>query len=144
LDRQAGYLSCRLRVSIPKKPQYGGAESVRVRNPSILCGPSKPRLIDPLFLIYKATIDKIAVSPSAGGDAPGSLSGRLQADQYLCKHLPRIRGDFGGELNQPCLGSSCEFGREGEFRDPDLSDVGMLELPPVGSGHLLPSLVGTD
>jgi hypothetical protein len=36
------------------------------------------------------------------------------------------------------------LGREGECRDPNLSDVGMLELPPVGSGHLLPSLVGTD
>jgi hypothetical protein len=133
------FLPC-LRVSIPKKPQYGGAESVRVRNPSICVGPR----IDPLFLIYKATIDKITVSLRAGGDAPGSLSGRLQADQYLCKHLPRIYRDFGGELSQPCLGSSCEFGREGECRDPDLSDVGMLELPPVGSGHLLPSLVGTD
>jgi hypothetical protein len=90
-------------------------------------------------LIYKATIDKITVSPRAGGDAPGSLSGTLQADQYLCKHLPRICRDFRGELSQPCLGSSCEFGREGECRDPDLSDVGRLELPPVGSGHLLPS-----
>jgi hypothetical protein len=89
--------------------------------------------IDPLFLIYKATIDRITVSLRAGGDAPGSLSGRLQADQYLCKHLPRIYRDCGGELSQPCLGSSCEFEGEGECRDPDLSDVGMLELPPVGS-----------
>ena len=64
--------------------------------------------IDPLFLIYEATIDRITVSFRAGGDAPGSLSGRLQVDQYLCKHLPRICGDFGGELSQPCLGSSCE------------------------------------
>jgi hypothetical protein len=46
-------------------------------------------------------------------------------------------------LSQPYLGSSCEFGRERECRDPDLSDVGMLELPPVGSSHLLQSLVGT-
>jgi hypothetical protein len=28
-----------LRVSITKKPQYGGAESVRLRNPSICVGP---------------------------------------------------------------------------------------------------------
>jgi hypothetical protein len=87
-------------------------------------------------------IDKITVSPRAGGDAPASLSGRLQDDQYLCKHRPRTCRDFGGELSQPCSGSSCEFGREGECRDPDLSDAGMLELPPVGPGHLLPSLVG--
>jgi hypothetical protein len=51
--------------------------------------------------------------------------------------------DFGGELSQPCLRSSCEFGKEGECRDPDLSDVGMLELPPVGLGHLMPSPVET-